>query len=172
MNSINNFIKQYQLLTDWYISVLDLIPDSDGVKTFSNNSNSLEWIAGHLIVGRYRSSLLIGQQLAPYKHLDNFINQTIPPPNTIAFDKSSTYPSLTESRTQWIVYSRIFINGLVNINETILSTQMPFSVPTGGKSVADALTFVNLHETFHIGQMSILRKLLGHPAMNLNPISK
>jgi uncharacterized damage-inducible protein DinB len=172
MKSIDNLIKQYQVLTYWYISVLDDIPDTDGNKTLSDNTNSLEWIAGHLLVGRYRNIVRIGVQIEPYKYLETFINQTLPPPNAIAFNKETTYPNLTECRNQWLAYSNIFINGLKNIDEAILSTELPFGVPTGGKTIEDALTFVSLHETFHIGQMSILRKLLGHSAMNLNPGTK
>ena len=38
-------------------------------------------------------------------------------------------------------------------------------VPTGGKTIEDFLTFVVMHETFHVGQMSIIRKALGYQAM-------
>jgi uncharacterized damage-inducible protein DinB len=42
---------------------------------------------------------------------------------------------------------------------------LPLSGPTGGNTVADLLISAVLHESFHIGQMSIIRKALGYPAM-------
>jgi uncharacterized damage-inducible protein DinB len=58
---------------------------------------------------------------------------------------------------------------LQNIDEIILKTAILFTVPTGGNTVEDALTFVALHETYHIGQMSIFRKSLGYSSMQLLP---
>ena len=169
MQTIEHLIKQYQLLTDWYISVLEGVDNKDSCKTISDNNNSLEWLAGHLIVGRYRNIIRLGLQIEPYKHLDKFINQTIPPPNAIAFDKKTQYPSLTECKEQWIDYSKTFLIQLKEVDENILKTEMPFSVLTGGNTIEDALTFVTLHEAFHIGQMSIIRKAFGYPAMQLSP---
>jgi len=164
---IENIVKQYRLTTDWFLSALENISEEDGRKTISDNSNSLEWIAGHLITTRYRNMLRVGLQIEPYKHLDKFINQTIPPPNAIKFDKANTYPSLVEDREQWLHYDKLFTDRLQTIDEVILNTGLPFMVLTGGNTVEDALTFMTMHESYHIGQMSIIRKTLGYPAMQL-----
>jgi uncharacterized damage-inducible protein DinB len=169
MQSLEHIIKQYQLLSDWYLSVLEGIDDKDGSKTISDNANSLEWLAGHLITGRYRNIIRLGLQIEPYKNLDKFINQAIPPPNAIKFDKAIQYPGLTDSMNQWIEYAKIFLDRLRVVDENILKSEIPFTVMTGGNTVEDALTFMALHETFHIGQMSIIRKAIGYPAMQLIP---
>ncbi len=129
----------------------------------------MEWLAGHLITGRYRNIIRLGIKPAPYKYLDLFINQTIPPPNAIAFNKKIVYPTLTQSREQWKNYSDIFLQGLNTSDENILKAEIPFSVPTGGNTVMDALLFVILHETYHIGQMSIIRKSMGYNSMQVVP---
>lgn len=169
MESIANLIKQYQLLTDWYLSVIEDIEESDGSKTIADNTNSLEWLAGHLITGRYRNIIRLGVEIEPYKYMDKFINQTIPPPNAIAFNKMIQYPSLNDCKQQWKIYGKIFMDRLKEIKTDTLSAEIPFTVMTGGNTVKDALTFITLHETFHIGQMSIIRKALGYPAMQLSP---
>ncbi|MGH2563902.1 MAG: DinB family protein, partial [Ginsengibacter sp.] len=150
-------------------SVLEGINDEDGSKAINEQTNSLEWIAGHLNVGRYRNMLRLGLQPQTYKHLDKFINQSAPPPNAIAFNKDTLYPSLVESKEQWTAYSKIFLERLQNNDEAILKTPIPFNVPTGGNTVEDALVFVALHETYHIGQMSIIRKTLGYSSMQFAP---
>lgn len=165
MTTIEQMLKQYRLLTDWYISVLEDIKSEDGSKIISENTNSLEWLADHLIVGRYRNIVRLGQQAEPYKYLDTFVDQTLPPSNFSAFDRNKKYPGLTECTQEWSKYSKIFIDTLKSADEIFLKTEMPLGVPTGGKTIEDLLTFVVLHETFHIGQMSIIRKALGYKAM-------
>jgi len=165
----NHIIKQYQLLTDWYLSVLDGIHDQDGSKVINEVSNSLEWLGGHLITGRYRNISRLGIKIDPNKGLDKFVNQTIPPPNAIAFDKTIKYPNLSECREEWMRFSKILLDGLHAVSEDILQSEITFKVPTGGNTVEDALIFVALHESYHIGQMSTIRKSLGYSAMLLNP---
>ena len=161
-------IKQYQLLTDWYLSALDGIADIDGSKTINELTNNLEWIAGHLLAGRYNNMKQLGGQIEPYVHIGKFINPKIAPPrNTVAFDVNTKYQILSECCKNWIEYSNIFIEMLKNTNEIILSKTLPFNVLTGGNKLKDALNFLVLHETYHIGQMGILRKALGYEPMFL-----
>lgn len=165
MTTIEQMSTQFRLLTDWYISVLEDIKNEDGSKAISENTNSLEWLAGHLIITRSRNIVRLGQQVEQYKYVDTFVDQTLPPPNFSAFDRNKKYPGLTECIEDWSKYSKIFIDTLESADEIILKTAMPLGVPTGGKTIEDLLTFVVLHETFHIGQMSIIRKALGYKAM-------
>lgn len=167
MNRIHHMIKQYQLLTDWYISVLEGISEEDGSKLITGQTNSLEWLAGHLIVGRYRNMVRLGVQIEPYVHLVQFIDQSIPPPNAIAFDPNMKYSTLSECTEQWITYADIFMKALKNADENLLNKEIPFTVITGGNTVADALDFVIMHESYHIGQMSTIRKMMGYPSMQL-----
>jgi len=169
MQELQHIITQYKILSDWYLSALDDINEEDGSKVPNDNSNSLEWIAGHLITGRYRNIVRLGVKIDQYKNLDKFVNQAIPPPNAIAFDKKIKYPSLSECREQWIDYSAILLETLNVVDENVLKTELPFPVITGGKTVMDALAFVALHESYHIGQMSIIRKSFGYKSMQLAP---
>lgn len=168
MSTIGYITNQYQTTSNWFVSVIDGINDKDGSRVLSENTNSLEWLAGHLITGRYRNLLRIGAKVEPYNQLEKFINQTLPPPNAIAFSKDIKYPSLTESKQQWIEYAKLFLERLNQIDEIVLKTTLPFTLPTGGTTVEDALLFLALHETYHIGQMSIIRKALGYSEMQLN----
>ena len=169
MQTIQHIIVQYKITTDWFLSALNDISEEDGSKTITENSNSLEWIAGHLITGRYRNIVRLGIKIDPYKNLDKFVNPSIPPPNAIAFDKKTKYQGLAECREQWKIYSTIFLEALEKADETILQTKLPAPILTGGTTIMDALVFAALHETYHVGQMSSIRKSLGYPAMRLSP---
>ena len=172
MKRTEQIIKQYQLLTDWFLSVLDGVSDTDGSKTMNSHTNSLEWLAGHLITGRYRNMVRLGMQVEPYKYLDKFVNPTIPPPNAIAFDPSIKYATLTECKEQWNIYSTSLLDKLKSIDESLLESEIPFTVLTGGNTLEDILAFIVMHESYHIGQMSNIRKLLGYNSMQLSRRTK
>lgn len=165
MTTIEQMSRQFRLLTDWYLSVLDGIRPEDGSKVLSPNTNSLEWLAGHLIVSRCRNISRLGQPAEPFRYQASFVDPTLPPPQFSAFDSTRQYPGLAACATEWAAYSRVFIQALEAADERALRTEIPLSGPTGGTTVEDLLTSVVLHEAFHIGQMSIIRKALGYPAM-------
>ena len=168
MESLTLTIRQYQLLTDWYLSAMEGIDDKDGCKSLNDHTNSLEWIAGHLLIGRYNIIQQSGGQIAPSLVVEKFINPALPPPrNTVAFDPKIKYLTLSECREKWVEYSGVFIDTLRGIEETLLNKELPFSILTGGNKMEDALKFLILHETYHIGQMAIFRKALGYNAMLL-----
>lgn len=158
-------IKQFRLLTDWYLSVLEGIKPEDGSKVLSENTNSLEWLAGHLLVSRGRNITRLGQSVEPFAYLAAYVNPTLPPPHFSAFDSAKAYPRVAECTVAWATYAKVFIEALETADERILQTEIPLRGPTGGNTVEDLLTSVVLHEAFHIGQMSIIRKALGYPAM-------
>jgi uncharacterized damage-inducible protein DinB len=164
-NAKAQMVKQYRLLTDWYISVLEGIKPEDGRKVLSEHNNSLEWLAGHLLVVRGRNIARLGQLAAPFRGLAGFVDQTLPPPNFIPFDAHKTYPSLAECTEAWIATSNVFINALEAADQRVLQTEIALSRPTGGNTVGDLLVSSVLHDAFHIGQMSIIRKALGYKAM-------
>src|SRR4051794_29901970 len=105
MDTLVNIVKQFRLVNYWFLSATESIKDDDGSRVVDGQSNSMEWIAGHLITGRYRNLVRLGVDVDPYKYLNQFVNQTIPPPNAIAFDKNIRYPPLSESREQWTNYA-------------------------------------------------------------------
>lgn len=165
MTTIEQMSRQFRLLTDWYLSVLEGIRPEDGRKVLSEHNNSLEWLAGHLIVSRGRNIARLEQPVEPFRYLDDFVDQILPPPNFRPFDRNRTYPSLAACAEAWAAYSTAFIKALEAAVEQVLQTEIPLRGPTGGNTVEDLLISVVLHEAFHIGQMSIIRKALGYQAM-------
>jgi hypothetical protein len=45
MTTTEPLFKQFSLLTDWYLSVLENVQPADGRRTLSEHNNSLEWLA-------------------------------------------------------------------------------------------------------------------------------
>lgn len=171
MTTMEQQSRQFRLLTDWYLSVLEGIRPADGRRTLSDTTNSLEWLAGHLLVSRCRTIARLGGQVAELPYLDAYVDASLPPPGFRPFDPNRAYPSLTECTEAWGRVSQTFLATLQAADEHVLHRVLPLSGPTGGNTVADLLVSIVLHEPFHIGQMSIIRKALGYPAMYWFPRS-
>ncbi len=162
---METIIKQLSMNTRWYINVLEGITDEEAAKRLNRNVNHLKWIAGHLLLGRYRSISRSGADIEPYPHVDKFIRKDTPPPNAIPIDDSIEYPPLKETLEFWNAVSEKFLSRLPLISEEKLSAELPFTLPINGKTLRDVFAFTASHEAYHIGQMSFIRKSLGHKVM-------
>jgi uncharacterized damage-inducible protein DinB len=164
MSSIQPVIKQFELQTRLFNNVLEGIEDLKGSKRLSDQVNHLQWIAGHLTNSRYGIAAGIGIKATfPYK--EQYTDPSEPPPHNRAIDPSVKYPSLTEIKKSWNELAPVFSEKISGLSNEQLSSGIPFPVPTG-KTFQDLLSFIASHESYHIGQMSIIRKYLGLSAMS------
>lgn len=54
---------------------------------------------------------------------------------------------------------------LASVPEDVLAEPSPFEIPGEGQTMRDLLAFMAMHETYHIGQMGILKKSMGGPGV-------
>jgi len=164
MSSIQPVSKQFALQTRLFNNVLEGIEDRKGSDRLSEFVNHLQWIAGHLTNSRYRLGSGIGMDKSfPYAESYNDFSQ--PPPHNRAIDPSVKYPSLTEIKKSWNEIAAVFVEKISALNPGQLGSETGVQVPTG-KTLSDLLSFIASHESYHIGQMSIIRKYLGLSAMS------
>jgi uncharacterized damage-inducible protein DinB len=164
MSSIQPVIKQFDLQTRLFNNVLEGIEDVKGSKRLSEQVNHLQWIAGHLTNSRYGLAQGFGIKAGfPYK--EQYTDPTEPPPHNRALSASVKYPSLTEIKKSWNELAATFTEKISGLSDEQLASGIPFPVPTG-KTFQDLLSFIASHESYHIGQMSIIRKYLGLSAMS------
>jgi DinB superfamily len=164
MSSIQPVIKQFDLQTRLFNNVLEGIEDVKGSERLSDQVNHLQWIAGHLTNSRYGLSSGLGIKGSfPYK--EQYTDPSEPPPFNRTISASVKYPSLTEIKKSWNELAATFTEKLSGLSDEQLASGLPFPVPTG-KTFQDLLSFIASHESYHIGQMSIIRKYLGLSAMS------
>ncbi len=164
MSAIQPVTKQFVLQTRLFNNVLEGIEDPKGSDRLSEYVNHLQWIAGHLTNSRYRLAPGLGlTNIFPYADAYNDFSQ--PAPHNRVIDSSIKYPSLTEIKKSWNEYADGFVEKISGLNSEQLGTETPVIVPTG-KTLSDLLSFIASHESYHIGQMSIIRKYLGLSAMS------
>ena len=164
MSSIQPVVKQFELQSRLFNNVLESIEDVKGSERLSDHVNHLQWIAGHLTNSRYGLAQGLGIQAGfPYK--EQYTDPTEPPPHNRAINSSVKYPSLTEIKKSWNELAGQFSEKISGLSDVQLASGIPFPVPTG-KTFRDLLSFIASHESYHIGQMSIIRKYLGLDAMS------
>jgi hypothetical protein len=164
MSSIQTISKQFALQTRLFNNVLEGIEDNKGSERLNDHVNHLQWIAGHLTNSRYSiASMLDISMHFPFK--ETYTDFTAPPPFNRHIDASVKYPSLTEIKKYWNSLGDVLVEKLSNLGEEKLASASPFAVPIG-KTLLDMFSFIASHESYHIGQMSIIRKYLGLEAMS------
>jgi hypothetical protein len=165
MKAIDIITRQIARNTKWYINVLEGIAEKDSVRQINKNVNHMRWIAGHLLTGRYRNVIRLGLQTEPYPHLDKFVIPDTPPPNGRPVDENIRYPELAETLNYWKDYSGYLVKILPRLTDEQLMKKLPFEIPFDGDAAVDGFAFTVMHEAYHIGQMSLIRKSLGYEAM-------
>ena len=164
MSSIQPVVKQFEMQTRLFNNVLEEIEDIKGSERLSEHVNHLQWIAGHLTNSRYGIATGLGIKASfPYK--EQYTDPTEPPPHNRSIHASVKYPSLTEIKKSWNDLAAQFSEKISGLSDEQLASGIPFPVPTG-KTYRDLLSFIASHESYHIGQMSIIRKYLGLSAMS------
>jgi uncharacterized damage-inducible protein DinB len=164
MSSIQPVSSQFALDNRLFNNVLEGIEDIKGSKRLSEQVNHLQWIAGHLTNSRYGIAAAIGLK-ASFPYSDIYTDPSQPPPHNRALSGSLKYPSLTEIKKSWNDLAAAFVEKISGLGSEQLTSGIPFPVPTG-KTFLDLLSFIASHESYHIGQMSIIRKYLGLDAMS------
>jgi hypothetical protein len=164
MSSIQPVAKQFALQTRLFNNVLESIEDLKGSERLSDHVNHLQWIAGHLTNSRYRFTGLLGIN-GVFPYAESYNDFTQPPPHNRIIDASIKYPALTEIKKYWNELAADFVSRISGLSSEQLDAESPITVPTG-KTFLDLFSFLASHESYHIGQMSIIRKYLGLDAMS------
>ena len=117
--------------------------------------NSANWVLGHILASRSGMLKNLGEQpllddaaIQQYRRgSDGNVPDPLPLDDLIAaLDKSQP----------------MMIAGLKRIPETALAAKSPFNSPAGADaSYADALAAMVFHESYHAGQLGLLRRVCG-----------
>lgn len=157
-------VKQFDLHSRLFNNVLEGIEGDAVSERLNEHVNHAQWIAGHLANSRYHLAPLLGLKMNfPYEK--SYTDRSQPPPHNRAIDPSVKYPSISEIKESWNELSKPFSEKMALLSIEQLTAESGARVPTG-KTVSDLFSFIASHESYHIGQLSIIRKYLGLDAMS------
>lgn len=130
------------------------ITSEEALERPSDLANSMLWILGHLTTARYGlCHYLGGRHPGPFGELFK---------RGADVDQSTEFPTLQEIFVEWECATAELERLLKKVTETRLNLPIDRDFPGVEKTVWGAVSFLNYHEAYHIGQLAYIRRLLGH----------
>lgn len=155
--SLAPIIDQLHLQTRLFKNVTADITDTDSQKRFTDSTNHIAWLAGHIVSTRYMMANMLGVQASePYPEL--FAQGK-------GLSEGAKYPSLADLTKDWDSISKALTDKLEVLSDTEANAAPPFPVPVSDQTMSGFINFTTHHEGYTIGQIGLLRRLNGYPAM-------
>jgi uncharacterized damage-inducible protein DinB len=130
------------------------IPAEKWLARPSDDSNHLLWIAGHVVVHRALiPKLLGGEWSAPWEKL--FARGE-------KLAAAEHLPPVDEIVRAWAEVSDLLTASLTSAAADVAAQPLTKKLPSFDGTVGGSMAFLSFHETYHLGQMSYLRKWLGY----------
>jgi uncharacterized damage-inducible protein DinB len=146
-------IAQFELQTNWFLNELVNISDEQSNKQTTDNLNPTKWVAGHILNTRMTLlSLLTGVAS------DQNFNKMFGKGSSNKIEPS--FPTIDEIKLKWDVVSSKLTECLKNIPSEKLLSPPPFQTSIPDKTLHGLITYMASHESYHIGQLSILKRLI------------
>ena len=147
-----------RLNTKLFRNCLKDVSDAQAAVRPSGTTNSIAFVAAHVTDARYDLLKLIGAEQ----------------PNPLAallagargIDDLKALPPLAEIERAWTQASRALRERLEALSppEVVASIECPFPLPN--PTPLSVTTFFAQHDSYHVGQLALLRKYVGLPAMS------
>ncbi|HET7460290.1 MAG TPA: DinB family protein [Longimicrobium sp.] len=151
-------VAGFRLHTRLFLNCLAGLDDAAAQTRPNEHTNSIAFIALHLVDVRHYTVAGAGGPAQPHPYAELLAEVQ-------SIEALATYPPLAEIRVAWTRASAALEDALHAIGGDTLNAEWPQRLPVHDPSVAGGLAFLLTHEGYHIGQMALLRKYLGRPAM-------
>lgn len=145
--------EQFRLNAAIIERVLDGFTDETIHKRPDGTGNPAHFILGHITATRYQLARILGVKIeADWEKL---------------FDRgaevkdAAQYPSTTELREAFGRVAEAMAQRFEEVTEIDLSAEPPWEPPTMENSIRGLANFLAFHESYHIGQLGYLRRLVG-----------
>ncbi|NND70635.1 MAG: DinB family protein [Rhodothermales bacterium] len=125
------------------------ISETESIEKPSENTNSLKWILGHVVTGRF----VLGELCGMKKDLpwDGMF---------MAATDNEDLPALPEIVATFDKMTPQLMRAMAVLDEKALQTAPSSAFPTAEKTTLAALAFLLQHESYHLGQISYIRRFL------------
>jgi hypothetical protein len=134
--------------------VLDGLSDEDVWRRPADAANPIGWLIGHVAVTR-------GSLLAELGHpFDLGLGQGFTRGD--ALQDPSAYPSRGVIESGWTATHARMREAFAALTDSRLAEPSQGKPLPGAKTMGDRLAFFAFHESYHVGQMAYVRRLLGH----------
>jgi DinB family protein len=146
-----------RLNTVLFRNCLDALTDEQAAVRPSGATNSAAFVAAHLTNSRFYLLKVLGvaaeDPLAPY--LDG----------KKGLDDLDKLPALSEIHEAWTLAAHLLKDRLAAMTAAEWDGPSSVRFPLANGTLVGTLTFLVQHDSYHVGQLSLLRKYCGLPAM-------
>ena len=133
------------------------LPDDKARVRPTESTNSAAFVAAHLVDSRvYTLDLLGVKQKSPLTGAKGGFNDIA---------QVSTYPTLAEIEKAWTGVSEVLDQRVRSLTAAELDAPLDPGFPVEPKTLLGVFTFLVQHDSYHLGQLALLRKQAGLPAM-------
>lgn len=145
------------LNTRLFLNCLDGVDDEKASRRISGQVNNISFIAVHVVDARiYLANYLGGSIANPFAELAQ----------ARSIDEVKAFPTVETLRAEWKKASTELEAIVPRLSAEALCEPSPENFPVDDKTKLGGIAFMLQHESFHIGQMALLRKYFGFPAMS------
>lgn len=149
----------FRLNTRLFLNCLVEVDDEAGQRRASDVTNSMTFIAVHAADARdYMLGVLEGETVSPFAAygLDA----------VTSIDQAAALPALDEVRDAWHEISRRLLERMAALGPEAWEAQAPARFPIDDPTILGMAGFLAQHDSYHIGQLALLRKHQGFGAMS------
>lgn len=129
------------------------IPDNGFTERINGKANSFLWVAGHIVASRYGVARLIGLDRT-WEHTDLFKRGCDVHP-------AEMYPPMSEILEAMTAITADLIEAFEALSPEKLDEAIPEGYPVLRNTVLFGVSFLALHESYHVGQLAYIRRLHG-----------
>lgn len=136
-----------------YGRAVDGVDQASAERRPNDRTNSLAYLACHTLDARYYLMRMCGHEMTnPWHELFE-----------AAKDISTVkeYPPLYELHTVWDEVHEATLAHLESLSAADLDAETSHGFPIEDQSLLGVVMFLTFHETYHVGQMGIIRKFMG-----------
>lgn len=146
-----------ELNTRLLVNCLDGVDDATAARRVEGRTNNMAFLAAHVLDARVF--------LAGYLGLE--VESPLPEEMQEArgIDDVSELPTLESIRESWTEVWAALEPRLREVREEELLAWSPRSFPVSDPTVRGGVAFLTQHESYHVGQLALLRRAFGHEAM-------
>ena len=146
------------LNADLLLNSLDGLTTDQATTPVIAGGNTIAFLVAHLVDSRHFLARLLG---AP---IENPMERALEGAKSLAEVRG--LPPLPALRAAWVEVSRHLDRALARIDRAQLEAQCEPRFPGGDGTLDGAIAFLVQHDSYHLGQIAMLRRQHGLPAMS------
>ena len=146
-----------RLNTRLFRNCLDAMTEDQAQLRPGATANSAAFVAAHLADSRYYLLKILGAERP--NPLDRYLG------SRKGIDEIAQWPSLPQIQAAWTEASHALRDRLAAMSALELDAPNQTRFPVSDMTVLGVLAFLVQHDSYHRGQLSLLRKCAGLPAM-------